>query len=146
MMKIGQLAAASDTAAVTIRYYETEGLLPRAGRTESNYRMYSSEHLARLLFVRHCRGLGMSLDEVRVLLRLKDTPTESCESVNHVLDAHIQQVTQRIRELRTLERDLKALRASCGDERTAGQCGILDGLATASKKVSKHARGRTNGA
>ena len=68
-MKIGELAAASDTVVETIRYYEREGLLPEPARTESNYRTYGDVHLARLQFIRYCRGLDMSLDEIRVLLR-----------------------------------------------------------------------------
>lgn len=131
-MKIGELASASDTLAETIRFYELKGLLPAPARTESNYRIYDEEHLARLQFIRHCRGLDMTLDEIRILLHLKSSPKESCGDVNAVLDAHIGNVSRRIRELSALERDLKELRSQCGDARQADQCGILEVLATAS--------------
>lgn len=136
-MKIGELAAASDTGIETIRYYEREGLLPAPARTASNYRAYGPEHLARLQFIRYCRGLDMSLDEVRMLLRFKDSPQENCGDVNAVLDEHIVHVSRRIKELRALEAELKALRAQCGEAREARQCGILEGLSTASHAPKK---------
>ena len=63
-MKIGEIAQAASTAVETIRYYEREGLLPPPHRTSANYRRYEASHLERLLMIRHCRGLGMSLDEI----------------------------------------------------------------------------------
>jgi Cd(II)/Pb(II)-responsive transcriptional regulator len=144
-MKIGELAAASGTGIETIRYYEREGLLPAPARTESNYRSYRAEHLARLQFIRYCRGLDMSLEEVRVLLGFKDSPHESCGDVNTVLDEHIGHVSRRIQELRALEAELKALRAQCGEAREARQCGILEGLSKAShapqKEHGRHLKG-----
>ncbi|KQW76439.1 Cd(II)/Pb(II)-responsive transcriptional regulator [Methylibium sp. Root1272] len=128
-MKIGELAAAAGTPVETIRYYEREGLLPTAARTEGNYRIYGPGHVERLAFVRHCRSLDMALDEVRVLLRVKDAPQAGCGEVNMLLDEHIHHVATRIRELRQLERQLKSLRAQCGGAGEAARCGILDGLA-----------------
>ena len=71
-MKIGQMAQATGTQVETVRYYEREGLLPVAGRTHGNYRVYDDSHVQRLSFIRHCRCLDMTLDEIRVLLRFKD--------------------------------------------------------------------------
>jgi len=130
-MKIGELSAASSTQVETIRYYEREGLLPAPARTQGNFRVYEAQHLQRLQFIRYCRTLDMSLDEVRVLLRFKDAPGDDCGDVNALLDEHIGHVSKRIKELRTLERQLKDLRHRCGDVRSADQCGILAGLSEA---------------
>ena len=127
-MRIGELAQASGTPIETIRFYEREGLLPAAPRTEGNYRIYTPQHAERLGFIRQCRNLDMTLDEVRVLLRFKDDPLADCGEVNSLLDAHIGHVAQRIRELRALERDLKALRARCTAPHPIAECGILSGL------------------
>jgi len=124
-MKIGELASRTGTQVETIRYYEREGLLPDAARTSGNYRVYGSDHVARLAFIRHCRALDMALDEIRLLLRFKDAPGENCGEVNGLLDEHIGHVRERIKELRILERQLQVLRASCGDPQAADQCGIL---------------------
>ena len=74
----------------------------------------------------------MTLDEIRVLLRFKDEPQAECGEVNVLLDAHIGHVATRIRELRQLEKQLKALREQCAGVREAAQCGILNELVQAS--------------
>ena len=130
-MKIGELATASATAVDTIRFYEREGLLPAPARTASNYRIYGPGHLARLRFIRHCRSLDMSLDEIRLLLRLQDAPGEGCGEANALLDAHIGHVRRRIEELAALADELDRLRARCGEARAASECGILQELAQA---------------
>ncbi|MEN9543949.1 MAG: hypothetical protein RLZZ598_782 [Pseudomonadota bacterium] len=127
-MKIGKLAEDTGTPVETIRFYEREGLLPAPDRTASNYRHYGPTHAERLVFIRSCRKLDMRLDEVRVLLRYKDAPEAGCEEVGALLDAHIGHVAHRVRELRALERELRALRARCAGAHIAADCGILQGL------------------
>ncbi|WP_298012005.1 Cd(II)/Pb(II)-responsive transcriptional regulator [uncultured Aquabacterium sp.] len=127
-MKIGELAARAGTLVETIRFYEREGLLPAPSRSASNYRVYDESHVERLGFIRRCRSLDMTLDEIRVLLDVKAAPEQSCQAVNTVLDEHIGHVGQRIAELQALQEQLRALRAACPDERDAGHCGILAGL------------------
>jgi len=127
-MRIGELAQASGTPIETIRFYEREGLLPAAARTEGNYRIYTPQHADRLGFIRQCRSLDMTLDEVRVLLRFKDQPLADCGEVNSLLDEHIGHIATRIRELRALEKQLKALRAQCRQASDTAHCGILSGL------------------
>jgi Cd(II)/Pb(II)-responsive transcriptional regulator len=127
-MKIGELARATLTPLQTIRFYEREGLLPRAARTEANYRIYDQQHVERLTFIRHCRTLDMALDEIRTLLRFKASPQQNCAGVNELLDDHIGHVAQRIRELRSLEKQLKLLRHQCVAANAAADCGILRGL------------------
>jgi DNA-binding transcriptional MerR regulator len=81
-MKIGELAKTAQTQTETIRYYEREGLLPEAARTDANYRIYDESHVQRLAFIRHCRSLDMTLAEIRTLLDFKDAPAGSCADVN----------------------------------------------------------------
>ncbi|PKO56846.1 MAG: Cd(II)/Pb(II)-responsive transcriptional regulator [Betaproteobacteria bacterium HGW-Betaproteobacteria-21] len=127
-MKIGELARVTGTQVETIRYYEREGLLPTPARTDGNFRIYERIHVERLSFIRHCRSLDMTLDEIRVLQRINDAPAEDCGDVNTLLDKHIGHVAARIRELRGLERQLKDLRAQCNGEGDAAHCGILHEL------------------
>lgn len=127
-MKIGELARQTATQVETIRYYEREGLLPEAARTDGNYRIYGTSHVERLRFIRNCRSLNMSLDEIRILLGFKDSPAENCQSVNVLLDEHIIHVTSRIQELQQLEQQLKGLRELCQEVSDVGHCGILNEL------------------
>lgn len=134
-MKISELAKAAHTQSETIRYYEREGLLPEPARTAANYRSYDSSHLERLAFIRHCRSLDMTLDEVRTLLHFKDAPEENCAGVNGLLDAHVGHVVQRIKELKALEKELRALRLQCASSQPTADCGILEGLEQASRQA-----------
>jgi DNA-binding transcriptional MerR regulator len=63
-MRIGELAQTAQCSVETIRYNEKEGLLPKPVRSANNYRIYGSNHLRRLLFIRNCRALDMSQKEV----------------------------------------------------------------------------------
>lgn len=134
-MRIGDLAHATGTPVETIRYYEREGLLPAAERADNNYRVYRQPHVERLAFIRQCRNLDMTLDEVRALLKLRDEPAADCGEINALLDEHIRHVALRIRELRALERDLKQLRSRCPAPHPVADCGILHELDQAAAAV-----------
>jgi Cd(II)/Pb(II)-responsive transcriptional regulator len=123
-MKISELGHAAGCDVQTIRYYEREGLLSEPARTDSGYRDYGPEHLARLQFIRHCRALDIPLSEVRQLLDYARSPKESCQATNDLLDAHIERVNERIRSLQHLRRELTALRSCCDGGRDK-PCAIL---------------------
>ena len=127
--KIGELATAGGCQVETIRYYEREGLLPEPARSVGNYRLYGSEHVDRLTFIRRCRSLGMSLIDVRRLLHFKDAPEENCKGVNLLLDTHIAQIADRMVELKNLQEQMLELRSHCGQNQAAKDCGILHSLA-----------------
>ncbi|PCB63057.1 Cd(II)/Pb(II)-responsive transcriptional regulator [Pseudomonas aeruginosa] len=129
MMRIGELGKKADCLVQTVRFYESEGLLPEPARSEGNFRLYDEVHLQRLLFIRRCRAKDMTLDEIRQLLNLRDRPELGCGEVNALVDAHIAQVWTKMKELRALERELMDLRRSCDSARTSRECGILNSLA-----------------
>jgi len=132
-MRIGELAERAGCDVQTVRFYEREGLLAEPERDESGYRRYDERHAARLSFVRHCRSLDLPLPEVRQLLDFAAQPSQSCAQVNDLLDGHIALVKQRLAAMRTLEKQLVALRRSC-DGDTSHPCAILESfMATASE-------------
>jgi Cd(II)/Pb(II)-responsive transcriptional regulator len=133
-LKIGELAKRTGSLVETIRYYEREGLLPEPARSEGNYRVYADTDLERLQFIRHCRSLDMTLEEIRNLLRFRDAPDRNCGEVNALLDEHIQHVGKRIKELKLLQQNLRALRNLCRQEQATKDCGILQSLGSAVKK------------
>jgi DNA-binding transcriptional MerR regulator len=63
-MRIGELAKRADIKVDTVRYYEKAGLLPPPPRRPNGYRDYGKLHLERLAFIRHCRALDISLEEI----------------------------------------------------------------------------------
>lgn len=127
-IKIGALAKHTETTVETIRYYEKEGLLPEPARSEGNYRLYNEEHIERLQFIRHCRTLDMTLEEVRILLQIRDRPYEDCGNVNELLDEHIRAVEVRMAELAQLKQHLTVLRQKCTNPTASASCGILRAL------------------
>ena len=146
-MKIGELAKVTDCAVETIRYYEREALLPEPARSEGNYRLYTQAHVERLTFIRNCRTLDMTLDEIRSLLRLRDSPEGACGSVNALIDEHIEHVQARIDGLVALQQQLVELRRQCSAQ--GEECAILqqlevNGAVTAPEVEHSHV-GRSHG-
>jgi Cd(II)/Pb(II)-responsive transcriptional regulator len=148
-LKIGELARRTQCQAETIRFYEREGLLPAPTRTAANYRVYGRAHVERLAFIRNCRALDMTLDEIRQLLRFRDLPSDACHAAHALLDEHVAHVAARIAELQQLERELRSLRRRCQPAREDQACGILGELShTATgrrRKAGAHVRGTHRG-
>ena len=124
--RIGEAARQSGVSPANIRYYEREGLLPPGTRGDNSYRLYSAADVHRLRFVRLCRAMDMSLDEVRTLLALDAQPPLDVHTACHTLDEHLAHVCTRLQELQALEQDLRALRGRC--DGTDAHCHVLDAL------------------
>lgn len=127
-MRIGELAKATGTKAETIRYYEREGILPAADRTDSNYRDYSDGHLATLIFVRRARALGLTMAQVRELLALSDHEDKPCRDVDQLVQRQLGEVTRKIADLTSLQNELQHMLRSCQADRI-GECRIVESLA-----------------
>lgn len=128
-MNIGQAAKKSGLTAKMIRYYESIGLLPEAGRSDSGYRQYSEQDLHSLAFIRRSRDLGFSLEEVGHLLTLWRDRGRASADVKALANAHIDELNQRIAELVGLRDTLQELVDHCqGDHRP--DCPILKDLAS----------------
>jgi len=126
-LSIGNLAKATNTKVETIRYYERIGLLPAPARTRSNYRSYNTEHSNRLSFVRRARNLGFSLSQVRQLLGLSDQRSRSCDPVDVIARAHLEEVDRKIAHLMALRSELDSIINRCGHGAIA-ECRIIEAL------------------
>ncbi|CAI8181401.1 MAG: Mercuric resistance operon regulatory protein [Glaciecola sp. HTCC2999] len=127
-MKIGQLADKTGLSIQTIRFYERKALLAAPQRTQSNYRLYSDEALKQLLFIKQCRALDMTLEEISLVLETRANPDNSCESVNATIDKHIKDIESRIIELNALQKTLLSFRSACEDDKKVKDCGVLQQL------------------
>ena len=126
-MRIGELAKLTHTVIETIRFYEQAGVLAPPPRTAGGYRNYGADQVQRLTFVRRCRELGFSLDEVRSLLSIADRSQESCATVTEIAGAPLEEVRNKLKRLRRLERTLMSLKDSCRGGKIE-QCRILESL------------------
>ena len=126
-MNIGQASGASGVSAKMIRYYESIGLMPAAGRTQSGYRVYSDRDVHLLRFVRRARDLGFALEDIRLLLGLWQDDARPSAAVKDIALKHIGELTRKIAELQAMKRSLQHLAEAChGDARP--DCPILDDL------------------
>lgn len=112
-MRIGQAAQASGMSAASIRFYEQQGLLSPAVRSDNGYRIYCAQDIDRLRQIRTCRSLDMSLDEVQQLLNAPIDDPEGCQMTAQVLHQHLGHVADRITELQKLKSRLMDLMALC---------------------------------
>ncbi len=129
-MNIGVAARRSGVSAKTIRYYESIGLIPEAGRTDGGYRTYSAQDVENLRFIQHARGLGFSIRDVGRLLDLWRDKDRASADVKALALAHVGEIDRKMQELRRMRDTLIDLTNRChGDDRP--DCPILDELAGA---------------
>jgi DNA-binding transcriptional MerR regulator len=111
-MQIRHLSKQVGVPAKRIRYYERVGLLPPATRKQNGYREYEDADIERLRLVAGARRLDFSLDEIREILDLRDRGIAPCGVLLDLLDRKADAISQRISELRVLQKDLQDLYAA----------------------------------
>jgi MerR family mercuric resistance operon transcriptional regulator len=126
-MKIGTLSKKTNCKIETIRYYEKIALLPEPSRSTGGYRIYDTEHLKRLVFVRRSRELGFTIDEIRTLLNLVDGGKYTCSDIKSITLTHLNDIRQKIIDLKKLEKTLSKIASQCTDN-SAPDCPIVDAL------------------
>jgi MerR family copper efflux transcriptional regulator len=124
---IGEAARRSGVSAKMVRHYESLGLLPSVGRTDSGYRQYTDREVHTLRFIRRSRDLGFSMAEIAELLKLWQNRRRSSADVRRIASKHVQELNQRMAEMESMRRTLEHLIECCqGDQRP--DCPILDEL------------------
>ena len=127
-LNIGEAAARSGVSAKMVRHYESLGLLPKVGRTDSGYRQYGDKEVHTLRFIRRARDLGFSMAEIAELLKLWQNRRRASADVKRIALAHVADLDRRMEEMAAMKRTLEQLAECCrGDDRP--DCPILDGLA-----------------
>lgn len=137
-MKIGVLAAKTGLSVQTIRFYERKSLLGVPERTKSNYRSYSEDAFKQLLFIKQCRALDMTIEEIQLVLETRAKPESSCENVNATIDKHIDDIEHRVNELKALQKNLVTIRSACDDDKKVRECGVLHKLDTIAEACSSN--------
>lgn len=127
-LSIGDLAKATATKVVTIRYYEQIGLLPAPSRTDGNYRAYTNVHMRWLRFIRRCRDLGFTLAQVQDLLRLSSQQNQDCAEVDRITAQHLTEIEQKIADLTRLANELRRLSNCCQGNGVIADCRIIEAL------------------
>ena len=128
-MRIGALAVAAGITTDTLRYYEREGLLPKAARTGGGFRLYPPETVARLRFIRLAQATGFSLGEIRDLVQPSN---ERCSAVRGAIAGRLAAVDARLSELAQFRRTLVQALQRCDDvgRSRRARCPAADGLSS----------------
>ena len=137
MLTIGKLGAQAGVKVPTIRYYEQIGLLPEAGRSAGNQRLYGRKALERLAFIRHARDIGFTLEAIRDLLSLSDNPEQPCVAADAIARAQLAEVERRRARLTALKAELERMVVQCAGGRIA-ECRVIEVLGDHSLCATDH--------
>lgn len=110
-MRIGELALLTRTRASAIRYYEQIGLLPAPKRVNGSHRRYDNADVERLGFIRRCRALGFSLEQVHQFARIAQSGGRATDHCRKIVHGRLVSVRARIAEMRAVEARLAELLA-----------------------------------
>lgn len=107
--QIGTIAKESGVPIKTIRYYEELGLLKASGRTEGGFRLFDSDVLSRLNFIKRAQSLGLSLLEIKDFLGVHDRGELPCDRIEAKLQDKVAQIDRQIAELTIFKQELQTL-------------------------------------
>ena len=110
-MRIGELADRSGVTTKTIRYWEDRGLIAAPERTGSGYRDYPADTEHALSFVRNAQAAGFTLAEISGILAIRAAGEPPCAHVTELINRHLKDIDERMRELRRLRTQLRDLAA-----------------------------------
>ena len=126
---VGDLATTCGCKVETVRYYEKTGLMPKPPRTMGGHRLYSLDHLKRLVFIRRSRDLGFTIKQISELLRFIDEPDHTCGEVKAMAMLHARTVQEKINDLKRLQKALEDMAVRCkGKNYRVEDCPIIDAL------------------
>jgi MerR family mercuric resistance operon transcriptional regulator len=108
-LRSGELAHLAGVSADTLRYYERKRLLPAPPRTQSGYRSYPPEALARVQLIRRAIGLGFSVSELARILKARDTGGVPCKMVRALAAEKLEQIDQQLKDLARFRREFAAV-------------------------------------
>lgn len=128
---IGQLAGDADCRVETVHYYEKTGLMPEPPRTEGGHRMYALSDVKRLNFIRRCRDLGFSIEQIKEMLKFIDEPGHYCGEVKAMAMLQSRDIQRKIDDLKRLQQALTQMVGQCkGEQFSIDDCPIIDALYT----------------
>ncbi len=113
MFQVGEVSRDLGINPQTLYFYERKGLIPPPQRTEAGYRLFSQLDVDRLVFISHAKSLGLSLDDIREILVLKEGQLLTCKAVYDRLSKKVQEIEDKIRQLQSLHDDLVPLMEQC---------------------------------
>lgn len=126
-LTIGKVAKASGVGIDTVRFYERKGLIPPGKKAGTSFREYSGDSARRIRFIKRAQELGFTLSEIKELLEIRVSSKATCSQVKTRSDAKLEEIEEKIQDLRKIKRSLAALSEQCRNGSAPGsECPILD--------------------
>ncbi len=128
---ISELAAVFGVTTRTIRYYEECGLLAPNRKTPTSHRLYDERDLARLKLILRGKRFGYSLSELGEIIKLYEIDPTQQKQIVYTLThgfAHIQEIDERIEELRELREEMLEFARSFVEILETSEGGGQDGM------------------
>jgi DNA-binding transcriptional MerR regulator len=128
MLKIGDVSKQSGVGIEALRFYEKSGRLEKPSRTTSGYRVYDARVLERLAFIKQSQALGFSLDEIKRIIEDARTGKSPCAEVREIVRRRLEELEERMRELRRYRRELSDTLAEWDEKGQAPGhvCGLIE--------------------
>lgn len=139
MYSIGELSRRTGVKIPTIRFYENINLLSKPTRSEGNQRRFEPDVVKQLSFIRHCRDLGFSIDDIRSLLMLQAQASMPCVKAHEICEAQLKGIKKRLVQLQKLQSELQRI-TSLASHETLGDCEVLEALADHEQCSSDHGK------
>ena len=128
-MNIGKAASLSGLSIKTVRYYSDIGIIEPDIHSDTGYRIFSNNDVAKLQFIGKARKFNFGIEECRELLALYENKDRSSKNVKKLTLEKIAEIDIKLSELKGLREQLGKLALACeGNERS--QCPILDALSS----------------
>lgn len=131
-LQIGEVAERTGVSIDTIRYYERRRLLPRAARTRGGFRVFGTEAVERIRFIKQAQGLGFSLDEIEKLLTGGGEGAAECRGVRDLLRVKIAELDERMKAMGEFRETLAHHLAACESELKrhgeGAECPVIVGI------------------
>jgi DNA-binding transcriptional MerR regulator len=130
-MRIGQMSKQTGVSIDAIRFYERKKLLAPPTRTEGGFRLYTSDDLSTLQFIRSLQTLGFALSEIQEFVSLRTNDLRACSAVQKLLHRKLTDIHAKRVALVKLEDELKSALTKCKSQlrrkrgKKNGRCPVL---------------------
>ncbi|MHA7294591.1 heavy metal-responsive transcriptional regulator [Arthrobacter sp. HLT1-21] len=111
-MRIGELASATGATTKTLRFYESEGLLPIPPRTSSGYRDYPRHTVQRIDFIKRGQRAGLTLAQIGEILHIRDRGNAPCAHVQSLLSGRLKELDDQVADLLVLRETVESLHSA----------------------------------
>lgn len=125
-MTIGVLAKSADVSVETIRFYQRKAIIKQPPKS-GGFRYYSEDDAKVVRLVKKLQGIGFSLDEIKDFLVFDSCCSQSRQVVKDKSLNKIQEINQKIADLKSALTALETFSNACGSEcNSTNNCHFLD--------------------